>query len=192
MKSATFHEKRHFSYEKHCTFSWKSAGFMRGFMRFCRISCEKCCGFHEKCHISWKSTTFHEKQCFSCEIRRIFERPIARNGNAFVLHSCHLPCFTPHWCFDIDKLLPRTIKVSFPVIMSHWYRPAIILNWIYLLVNAKTKCPSRRWFWNGYKTIFEVTLQWFVIFIGLSYERPYLVLALNLILFFIYAVRIPQ
>ena len=29
------------------------------------------------------------------------------------------------------------------------------------------------------------------LFIGLSYERPYLVLALNLILFFVYAVRIP-
>ena len=28
--------------------------------------------------------------------------------------------------------------------------------------------------------------------IGLSYERPYLVLALNLILFFVYAVRIPR
>ena len=28
--------------------------------------------------------------------------------------------------------------------------------------------------------------------IGLSYERPYLVLALNLILFFVYTVRIPQ
>ena len=32
----------------------------------------------------------------------------------------------------------------------------------------------------------------YVMLIGLSYERPYLVLALNLILFFVYAVRIPR